>query len=156
MEGHIFKTIVAANDQVVGHWRGEQLGAISFPYEAATTNSVIFECNSIHHQDWGLSREGSTQRIVQAITDVRSFFPSSHLLACKLGDWQVKMVGARTATSLGWILNYLFTFMEKFPAECEHRLDLPPGPCEEEPSHGSKRQRELPEKEKQRKAKLLK
>ena len=46
MGEHIFKMIIDANDQVAGLWRGGQIGAMSFLYEAATGKGVALDSTS--------------------------------------------------------------------------------------------------------------
>ena len=55
----------------------------------------------------------------------------------------MKMEGTQTAMSLGWITNYLFSFANKLPAECQRHLELLPSSSEEEQAQSAKRKREL-------------
>ena len=121
---------IAANAQIAGCWQGRQLGVISFPLEAAKARGVISDSAFALHDGWGLNSAAAAWRIIRAINDARSSPSSFHMLAWGLGARPAKMIGAHTATSLGWILNYLFSFARQPPIEYEHHLELPPSSCD--------------------------
>ena len=85
--GLVFKLVEAANGQIEGYWRGYQLGAISFIYEAATAYGVSLNRNVVGHYGRGMSFEAGPRCAIQAYNDIRSFPSSLHSLARKIGDW---------------------------------------------------------------------
>ena len=103
----------AANEQILSLWRGSELRANGSIYEAAAACGVTFHGVSARHAGWGVGSAACPRRAPQAYTDVRIFPSALHLLARKLGAWQVKMVGAQAVMGLGWIPSFLFRFQEK-------------------------------------------
>ena len=55
----------------------------------------------------------------------RNFKSSLHLLAWKIGAWTVKMLGAQTAMSLVWIINFLVSIANELHIQREAILDIP-------------------------------
>ena len=137
----IFKLLEAANEQVAGRWRGSQLGVTSFVYEAAAAYGVSFDGDFVCHEGWGMCYRALSQRAIQAYNDIRSFPSSLHLLARKMGDWQVKLVRTQYAMNSGWIASYLRRLREKIAEDDEAHMDAPQSSSGERPLEGAKRQR---------------
>ena len=77
---------------------------------------------------------------------MRSFPSSLHLLAYRLGAWEVRPRGTQTGMSGAWISSYLFNFVPKVPPELEfHASQASQELSEETPQEtqqGGKRARE--------------
>ena len=106
---------------------------------AAKCYWVEFDGPMVTHKERSRYPGAAKARHIRAFRDACIVSFSLHFLAWGLGAWPVKMSGAETAFSLGWILNYLFSFAGRRPIECERDLDLLPGTSDE----GESRKREL-------------
>ena len=113
---------IDANTQLTGGRQGRQLGLISCILEATKLQGAEFDGASAPHQGWGLYRRASSFRLIQALTDVRSLSASLHVLAWESEPRPIKMIGAQTPFSIGWIASYLFGFAAQLPIECDLHL----------------------------------
>ena len=117
IELNISPMLVAANDHVVGYWQGSLRGAISFLAEAGKAQGLKNDDVLVAREGWGLYTESDALRAAQALRDLRQFPSSLHLLAYRLGAWEVRLQGTQTAMSAAWILSYLFSFATKIPPQ---------------------------------------
>ena len=70
-------------------------------------------------------------------------FPSiSHLTAGEHGDWPALLAGAQTTASLGWIIDYLFSFCSALPGRCEFHREVAASSSGEEMGEAKKRKLE--------------
>ena len=73
--------LAEANEQLVGYWEGRLLGLISFLATAAQAQGLKMEDNLVKYTSWGLRKQSSYPRTLQALADMRTFPSSLHLLA---------------------------------------------------------------------------
>ena len=140
------KVLIATNSEIAGWWRGSRLGIISILREAATARGVTVGGNFAPHQGSGVYPAASPQRIIRALTDIFSSPSSLHSFAWNVGAWPVKMLGAQTAISSGWIMNYLISPANQLSLEREHHLGLPPSASSEGEAPEATRRCERPER----------
>ena len=139
--------LIAADGEIARYWQGgppRDYHLLILSCDGARGYHLLISSGSFGHREGsGPNPVATSQRILRALIDVRSFQSGLHLLAWKSGDWPVIIVSAHTAISLGWILNYLFSFAGQVPTECGHHSDLLPISSDEGEAQSAKREREL-------------
>ena len=108
IQPHIWKLVTMANTQVLGFWGGRLLGLISFVATAAKAYGTEFDGSVAKRDSWGLHQGADHTRILEAFQDSKKFPSSLHLSAYKIGAWHVRLNGALSNMSLGWITHFLF------------------------------------------------
>ena len=144
-ELRIAATFCAAELQVSGKIRFSEIGRasfIKFLASAAKSNGASFTPNGAHRRARGLEPRAPPDRILHAMKDMKEFLSSLHLTAWKLGAWPALFSGAQAAISLGWVINFFFSFCRALPERCEIHHNALGSSSEEELGQAKKRKLE--------------
>ena len=141
MRDFLFAVSIPSETQFRGRRQGRQLGLISSTYEATKFNGAHFCWAFASCQCRGLHAGASMARLMRAFDDDCSFPPSLHLLAHKSGAWPIKMLGAQTPFSQGWITSYLISFSTRLLLESEFPVTRAPSLSDSSGPDSQKRER---------------
>ena len=94
---HTGSFLEAINEPPLGYWPGRVPGIARFLSSAAACTGVTYDGALPRQEGWGLPRAMLRQaRLRQACRDMGDFPSSSHLQACRIWSWPMKLTGTLT------------------------------------------------------------